>query len=168
MSVKFQVQMTDKYMYDFMLYHNYTHASGLTSAIAGVLCFAVFLTKVTDGDMQSSIIWLMCSILMLIINPQNMKSRAKMQVKNTPMYQKPLEYELHDEGITVRQEEAESVITWEEVTKAVSTGKSVLLYLGRVRALIFQKECMSEQYEEVLKIIHTHVSPQKVKIRHIH
>ena len=168
MSVKFQVQMTDKYMYDFMLYHNYTHASGLTSAIAGVLCFAVFLTKVTDGDMQSSIIWLMCSILMLIINPQNMKSRAKMQVKNTPMFQKPLEYELHDEGITVRQEEAESVITWEEVTKAVSTGKSVLLYLGRVRALIFPKECMSEQYEEVLKMIHTHVSPQKVKIRHIH
>jgi len=168
MSVKFQVQMTDKYMYDFMLYHNYTHASGLMSAIAGVLCFAVFLTKVTGGEMQSSIVWLMCAILMLVINPQNMKSRAKMQVKNTPMFQKPLEYELGDEGITVRQEEAETIVPWEEVTKAVSTGKSVLLYMGRIRAIILPKECMGEQYEEVLKMIHTHMPPKKVKIRHIH
>ena len=90
MSVKFQVQMTDKYMYDFLLYHNYTHTSGLMSAIAGVLCFAVFLTKISNGDTTSSVVWLMCAILFLIINPQNMKSRAKMQVKNTPMFQKPL------------------------------------------------------------------------------
>ena len=168
MSVKFQVQMTDKYMYDFMLYHNYTHASGLMSTIAGVLCFAVFLTKVTGGDMQSSIIWLMCSILMLVINPQNMKSRAKMQVKNTPMYQKPFEYEIHDEGITVRQDDQEVKNAWEDFTKAVSTGKSVLLYIGRIRAIILPKECMGEQYEEVLRMIHTHMPPKKVKIRHIH
>ena len=168
MSVKFQVQMTDKYMYDFMLYHNYTHVSGLMSAIAGVLCFAVFLTKTTNGDMGAGVVWLMCAILFLVINPQNMKSRAKMQVKNTPMFQKPLEYELNDEGIVVRQDEAEAVTPWDEISKAVSTSKSVILYLGRVRALIFPKECMGGQYEEVLKMIHTHMPPRKVRIRHIH
>lgn len=168
MSVKFQVQMTDKYMYDFMLYHNYTHASGLMSAIAGVLCFAVFLTKISDGDMQSSVLWLMCSIIMLIMNPQGMKSKAKMQVKNTPMYQKPLDYEIHEEGITVRQGEEMIHYTWEEFTKAVSTSKSILLYMGRIRAIILPKECMGEQYEQVLKMIHTHIAAKKVKIRHIH
>lgn len=168
MSVKFEVQMTDKYMYDFMLYHNYTHASGLMSAIAGVLCFAVFLTKMTNGDAASSVVWLMCAILMLIINPQNMKSRAKMQIKNSPMFQKPLEYELTENGVIVRQDEQSEMITWEDFTKAVSTGKSVLLYIGRIRAIIFPKECMGEHYEEVLKMIHTHMSPKKVKIRHIH
>ena len=56
----------------------------------------------------------------------------------------------------------------EDFTKAVSTGKSVLLYIGRIRAIIFPKECMGEQYEEVLKMIHTHMPPKKVKIRHIH
>ena len=168
MSVKFEVQMTDKYMYDFMLYHNYTHASGLMSAIAGVLCFAVFFTKMNNGDATSSIVWLMCAILFLIINPQNMKSRAKMQVKNTPMFQKPLEYELNDQGVIVRQEEQEVINSWEEFTKAVSTGKSIILYMGRIRALILPKKCIGEQYEEVLKMIHTHISPKKVKIRHIH
>ena len=91
-----------------------------------------------------------------------------MQVKNTPMFQKPLEYELTEEGITVRQGEQELKNSWGDFTKAVSTGKSVLLYMGRVRAMILPKECMGEQYEEVLKIIHTHMPPKKVKIRHIH
>ncbi len=168
MSVKFQVQMTDKYMYDFMLYHNYTHASGLMSAIAGVLCFAVFLTKISNGDVPTSAVWLMCAIVMLIMNPQNMKSKAKMQVKNTPMFQKPLEYEVHEEGIIIRQDDQEANNPWSDFTKAVSTGKCVLLYMGRIRALVLPKECMGEQYEEVLKMIHTHMPPKLVKIRHIH
>ncbi len=168
MSVKFSVKMTDKYMYDFMLYHNYTHASGLMTAIAGALCLAVFVTKVTDGDIQSAAIWLICAILFLVINPRSMKSQAKMQVKNTPMFQKPLEYELTEEGIIVKQDEQEMMNPWSEVTKAVSTNQSVLLYIGRVRALIFPKECMGEQYEEAMKMIHTHMPPKKVKIRHIH
>ena len=68
----------------------------------------------------------------------------------------------------VRQDDLEAVNEWSDFAKAVSTQKSVILYLNRVRALIFPKECMGEQYEEVLKLIHTHMPPSKVKIRHIH
>ena len=168
MSVKINVKMTEEYMYDFMLYHNYTHMSGLMTAIAGVLCLAVFIQKLMDGDMQTSAVWLMCAILFLIISPSSMKAKAKSQVNNVEMFQKPLEYEFTEEGITVRQDEAKAETKWEEVTKAVSTQKSVILYLGRVRALIFPKKCMGEEYEEVMKMIHTHVPPSKVKIRHIH
>ena len=84
------------------------------------------------------------------------------------MFQKPLEYELTEEGIVVSQEDAKAETKWEEVTKAVSTQKSVILYLGRVRALILPKACMGDQYEEALKMIHTHIPSNKVKIRHIH
>jgi len=167
MSVKIEVRMTEKYMYDFMLYHNYTHASGLMTAIAGVLCLTVFIQGVSDGGVQSGLVWLMCAILFLVISPVNMRTRAKMQVQNTEMFQKPLEYEFTAEGIIVRQDEQETINLWNTFTKAVSTGKSVILYLGRMRALILPKECMGEQYEEVLKMIHTHMPPAKVKIRHI-
>lgn len=168
MSVKINVKMTEEYMYDFMLYHNYTHMSGLMTAIAGVLCLAVFIQKLMDGDMQSSVVWLMCAILFLIISPSSMKAKAKSQVNNSEMFQKPLEYEFTEEGITVRQDESKAETEWEDVTKAVSTQKSVILYLGRVRALILPKSCMDDQYEDVLKMIHTHMPPSKVKIRHIH
>lgn len=168
MSVKFKVQMTEKYMYDFMLYHNYTSMSGLMGAVAGVLCLVVFTQNAFNGEAGSSLMWLMCAILFLVISPYSMKNRAKMQVRNTEMFQKPLEYELAEEGVTVRQDDQEMTNVWSDFTKAVSTQKSVLLYLGRVRALIFPKECMGEQYEEVMKMIHTHMPPAKVKIRHIH
>ncbi len=168
MSVKFKVQMTEKYMYDFMLYHNYTSMSGLMSAVAGVLCFVVFTQNALKGEAGSSLVWLMCAILFLVVSPYTMKTRAKSQVQNTEMFQKPLEYEFTEEGITVRQDDQEMTNAWTDFTKAVSTQKSVILYLGRVRALIFPKECMGEQYEEVIKMIHTHMPPAKVKIRHIH
>ncbi len=168
MSVKFDVKMTEEYMYDFMLYHNYTHASGLISAMVGVLALGVAIQYILAGDIQYFLVWLMCAILLLFINPYTMKTRAKSQVQNTEMFQKPLTYELTETGITVRQDEAEVTTEWAEVTKAVSTQKSVILYLGRVRALIFPKKCMGDKYEEVMKMIHTHVSPNKVKIRHIH
>ena len=168
MSVKFQVQMIDKYMYDFMLYHNYTHASGLISALTGVFALGMGIKYISSGNMQSAMIWFLCAVVLLFINPHTMKTRAKAQVQNTPMFQKPLEYELTEEGITVRQDDQEVKNSWEDFTKAVSTGKSVLLYMGRIRAIILPKECMGEQYEEVLKMIHTHMPPKKVKIRHIH
>lgn len=168
MSVKISVKMTEKYMFDFMLYHNYTSMSGLMGAIAGVLCLAVFVQNTLKGDMQSSLVWLMCAILFLVISPYTMKTRAKAQIQNTEMFQKPLEYEFTEEGIVIRQDGQEAINEWSAFTKAVSTQKSVILYLGRVRALIFPKECMGEQYEEVLKMIHTHMPPTKVKIRHIH
>lgn len=168
MPVKFNVKMTAEYMYDFMLYHNYTHMSGLMTAIAGVLSFAVFIQKLIDGEMQACAVWFMCAVLFLVISPSSMKAKAKSQVNNTEMFQKPLEYEFTEEGILVSQEDAKAETKWDEVTKAVSTQKSVILYLGRVRALILPKASMGDQYEEALKMIHTHIPPNKVKIRHIH
>ena len=168
MSVKFNVKMTEKYMFDFMLYHNYTHLSGLISAIFGVLSLWLAIYYVSERDMQYFAIWLMCAVLMLVVNPYTMKTRAKAQVENTEMFKEPLKYELTESGIVVRQGDVEVITEWSDVTKAVSTQKSIILYLGRIRALIFPKECMGEQYEEVLKMVHTHVPARYVKIRHIH
>lgn len=168
MSVKFTVKMTEKYMYDFFLYNTYTSLSGLLGPVVGVAALMVAFNSYQKGGFTSAVPALLIAILFLIINPIQLKSRAKMQVQQSEMFKKPLEYEFNETGIVVRQDELEAVNQWGEFVKAVSTQKSVILYLNRVRALIFPKECMGEQYEEVLKMIHTHMPPSKVKIRHIH
>lgn len=165
MSIKIQVKMTEKYMTDFMFYHNYTSASGIMALLAGLLSAAVAIQGFINGNMQNGLVWTLCTILFLVVNPHTLKSRAKAQVQNSEMFKKPLEYEFTDEGITVRQDEMEATTKWDEIAKAVSTNQSVILYLNRVRALIFPKECMGEQYVEVLKMIHTHMPPKRVKIR---
>ena len=165
MSIKIQVKMTEKYMTDFMFYHNYTSASGIMALLAGLLSVAVAIQGFVNQNMQNGLIWTMCAILFLVVNPHTLKSRAKAQVQNSEMFKKPLEYEFTEEGITVRQDEMEATTKWDEIAKAVSTSQSVILYLNRVRALIFPKECLGEQYVEVLKVIHTHMPPKRVKIR---
>ena len=164
MSVKFNVKMTEEYMYDFMLYHNYTHASGIVSVILGIVSLGTAISYIVASNVQYFCVWLMCAILLLIINPYTMKTRAKAQVQNTEMFQKPLEYEFTEAGITVRQDEAVATTTWDEVTKVIKTRKSVIIYLGRVRALIFPKACMGEQYEEVVNVVRTHLPLKKVKL----
>lgn len=168
MSVKINVKMTTEYMYDFLLYHNYTNFSGLMSVVAGVVCLGLFVYNIAAGTPESSWVWLMCAILLLFVSPYTIKTRAKSQVENTEMFQKPLEYEFTEAGVVVRQDEAEVTMEWATITKAVSTRKSVILYLGRVRALILPIKCMEDECEEVLKMIRAHVAPKKVKIRHIH
>ena len=168
MSVKFTVNMTEQYMYDFMLYHTYTHMSGLLGAILGVVGLGMGINALMSGETSSAMLGFMIAILFLFVTPKNTKTRAKTQVAQSEMFQKPLEYEFHEEGITVRQGDLEATNEWGEFAKAVSTQKSVIIYVTRVRALIFPKECMGEQYEAAMKMIHTHMPPSKVKIRHIH
>ena len=168
MPVKFNVKMTEDYMYDFMLYHNYTHFSGLLGAIVGVIAVGLAISNFLSGNSQTAGFALIVAVLFLVVTPRTTKQRASMQVKNSKMFQSELEYEFNEEGITVRQGELEATTPWGECSKAVSTQKSVIVYITRVRALIFPKACMGEQYEEAVKMIHTHMSPAKVKIRHIH
>lgn len=168
MSVKFTVKMTEKYMYDFFLYNTYTSISGILGPVVGVAALMIALNSYMNGGVTSAMPALLIAVLFLVINPIQLKSRAKMQVQQSEMFKKPLEYEFNETGIIVRQDDLEAVNAWGEFAKAVSTQKCVILYLNRVRALIFPKECMGEQYEEVLKMIHTHMPPSKVKIRHIH
>ena len=107
------------------------------------------------------------AVLFLVVTPVSLQGKAKTQVQRTKMFQKPLEYELSEEGVTVRQGELEVTNKWEDFSKAVSTNRAVILYVTRMRALIFPRESMEEQYEAAVKMISSHMSPKNVKIRHI-
>lgn len=165
MSVKFNVKMTEDYMFDFMLYHNYTHLSGILGGVVGVLGAVLAIFNFIKGDTQTAGFALIIALLFLVVTPRTTKQRAKIQVQNSKMFQEPLEYEFNEEGIVVRQGELEAATSWDECYKAVSTKKSVIVYIARVRALIFPKECMGEAYDEAVKMIREHMPAAKVRIK---
>lgn len=167
MSIKFEVKMTTKSMFDFMLYHNYTHLSGLGGAVLGVIGVWLGISNVTKGNAQAAIIGFAVAALFLVLTPWTTRQTAKRQVKNTPMFQKPLEYEMNEEGIVVRQDDAEATNKWEDVVKVVSTNHSILVYISRMTALILPRESLGEEYANAVKMISTHVAPKKVNIRHV-
>ncbi len=168
MNPKFEVQMSVKYMNDFMLYHNYSRMSGLFGAFLGAIGLFLGINSALGGDVQKAAVGFLVAVLFFVITPISIKNTAKRQIATTPAFKNPLEYEFTEEGVMVRQGEAEALTKWEEFEKAVSSNRSIILYITRVRALIFPKECMGEQYENVVRVISTHMPPKKVRIRHIH
>lgn len=164
MPVKFNVKITDKHILDFQLYHGRTKFSSIFGVIAAVVCFGLGVVDVTGGNPADSLIWFVCCGILLIFPRQQLKAKAKKQAQ-AEMFQLPLEYEFSDEGITTRQGELEVTNKWDAIVKAVSTKKCIILYMSRVRAMIFPKECIGENYEEVVKLIRENVPAKQVKIR---
>lgn len=166
MTVKFKVKMTDKIMYNFLLYHNYTSMTGLVGTILGVLLLGVAVAKGTAGDMQTAILFFAISVFVLMSTPMTLKATAKNQVKNTPMFQEPLEYEISEKGIMVSQNEESALNEWKDFAKVVSTSNSLILYITRVRAIILPREAMGDDYMKVVEMISKNVPAKRVKIRH--
>jgi hypothetical protein len=56
--------------------------------------------------------------------------------------------------LEISQKDQSGVIPWEQVMKAVDTGKYMIIYITRMRAYIFPKEQM-EQLDKIKEIIHS-------------
>ncbi len=125
------------------------------------------LNKGMNGDSQSAIMLGALAAMLLISTPFTLKTSAKNQVKSSEMFQKSLEYEVTENGISVTQDGQSAENSWENIMKVVSTSKSLVIYITRVRAIILPKESMGEDYMAVVEIISKNVPAKKVKIRHV-
>ena len=142
-------------------------SNGLIGAIFGVVVLGLGIRAMAQGDYTAGMMFFFFAAVFLVMTPLTLKSKAKAQVKTTPMFQKPITYELTEEGITISQEDQQTEVKWEEFQKAVSTNRTLILYITRVRALVFPKEALGEQYTAAVQMISTHMAPAKVKIRQV-
>lgn len=63
--------------------------------------------------------------------------RSRQQALANPAFKEPLHYVLDDEGIHVSQNGTEEMQKWEDIRKAVSTNRSIIVYTSKVNACIF-------------------------------
>ena len=140
MNIKFEVKMTKKAMFDFMLYTSYTSLSGIIGVIFGGVTLVLGIRQCMFGSYSTAATFFLFAAIFLIGNPLHLKARAAEQVMRSPMFQKPISYELNEEGIRISQDEQSVLNEWGDFRKAVSTGQSVIIYVTKVRALIFPRE----------------------------
>ena len=145
-------------LYDYMLMHAYHGAAGLLGSGVGAVAVRV-------GASKGEIIFLIAGLILLLYLPWNLFVQSSRQVVNNPAFQEPLHYTLDEEGLTISQGEEQAQMAWEDMYKAVSTGRSIILYTSRVNATLFPKRQLGEQREAVIQMISTHMPPAKVKIR---
>lgn len=158
MEVEFDVQMTSADLYDYMLHHTFTSPSGLIGAVAGAL-------MIVAGFAGSGALCTIAGIVILLYLPVALFMRSKQQFLSNPAFRQPLHYRMDEEGITVSQGEHEECCKWEDMQKAISTMRSIILYTSAVNATILPKKAMGEKITAVIGVISTHMPPKKVKIR---
>ncbi len=157
--IELDVKISDKDLYDYMMAHSYNSASGiLGSCVGGLMVVVAFL----NGHW----IFLICGMVLLLYLPLHLKIKSKQQVINNPAFQKPLHYTLNEEGITISQGEEKQSQKWADMYKAISTGRSIIVYTSRVSATILPRKQLGDDMVQVLEMICTHMPPKKVKIRY--
>lgn len=157
--LEFDVKISDKDLYDYMMVHSYNSAPGILGSCLGGLMVVVAL-------LNGHTIYLICGIILLLYLPLNLKIRSKQQVINNASFQKPLHYKLDEEGITISQGEESQAQKWSDMYKAISTGRSIIVYTSKVSATIFPRKQLGEDVTKVIAMISTHMPPKKVKIRY--
>ena len=158
MELEFDVKVDSKVLYDYMLHHTYNSAAGILGTVVGALMIIAF-------SMGRGVLFLIAGIVVLAYLPWTLFIKSRQQALMTPAFKKPLHYKLDDEGITVSQDDSEEKQEWGQIYKAVSTGKSIIVYTSKVNASIFPKKDLGENRAKVIEIISTHMPPSKVKIR---
>lgn len=145
-------------LYDYMLMHNYNSPAGIMGSVVGAVMLMVGLAK-------SHWIMLIAGVILLLYLPWTLFVKSRQQILNNPVFKQPLHYVLDENGITISQGETSTSQAWEDMVKAVSTTKSIIIYTGRVNATIFPKSQMGDKKAAVIEIISTHMPPKKVKIK---
>lgn len=158
MEVEFDVKIDEKVLYDYMLHHTYSSFSGILGTVVGSLLMAVFLST-------HHVIYLIAGAIILAYLPWTLSLRSRQQMLKTPAFKEPLHYRLTEEGVEISQGEAKEFQKWENMHKASSTGKSIILYTSTINASIFPRRDLGDKQAAVIEIISRHMPPRKVKIK---
>ena len=157
--MEFKIQIKSGDLYDYMLRHTYHGAQGLLGSCVGALAILLFL-----GNHQ--VIYLIAGIVILVYLPWTLFLKSRQQMLTTPAFKKPLHYVLNEEGIMVSQDGVTECQKWEDIHKAVSTSKSIIVYTNPVNACIFPRRELGDSQQQVIAYISAHMDPKKVNIRY--
>lgn len=155
---EFDVNMSTAVLYDYLLKHTYSGLQGILATVIGCL---LIMNYAAGG----SLLYLIAGIIVIIYIPGSLYLSAKRQMLLTPAFKKPLHYRFLEEGIEVSQDDIVELQNWQDMQKAVSSNKSIIVYTSKVKAAIFPRKDMEENVARVIEIICTHMSPDKVKIK---
>lgn len=156
--VELDIKIEAKDLYDYMMAHTYNTPSGIIGS-----CFGAIMVVI--GVMTQMWIYIILGTVLLLYLPWNLKIKSKQQALMNPAFKQPLHYVLDEEGITVSQGDQTQSQAWENMYKATSTTKSIIVYTTKVNATIFPKSQVGEQLPALIEIISTHMPAGKVKIR---
>lgn len=164
MKTEFEIQITTKSMYQFLMYHAYKEMSGLFSILAGIGLLVYYFTVRGQGG-TNTWLFLFFGIVFLVYQPLSLYSKAVKQAKLNPVFKHPLTYVLTEAGIEVRQDASSNQIVWSQIYMIRESRKSILVYTSKRNAFIWVKDQLIDQESQIREIISANVDVKKMKLK---
>lgn len=158
MELELDIKIDAKVLYDYMLHHTYESFQGVLGTAIGALMIIGFIST-------QYVIWLIGGLVLLAYLPWSLFLRSKQQMINTPAFQAPLHYRITEQGVEISQNEKKEFQSWEQMVKATSTRKSIILYTSKVNASIFPRKDLGEKEVLLIEMISKHMEAKRVKIK---
>ena len=163
--IAFSVQMKTSYMFDFLYWHSYHGFLGITNYALSLVGVIALLAGFGKDNVPVTILLVILAALFTVINPLLLYFKAAGQVKRSPMFAKPLQYEFDENGFSVSQGETKDFAGWDAVIFLREPRKSIILYLGATNALILPKKEIGDQQEAFKDLIRVTLLQQAKKLK---
>lgn len=165
MKVECDVNLTEKEVYNYVMYHTYSSFSGYIGLLLSI-CALFGMVYAWDAlPWLHRGLLLLTGLLFTVIQPVMLWYKSKRQVKRNQAINKPLHYVFDESGIHISQGEQSARTGWEEITKVTNTKLNVIIYVTKIRAFVIPKSAVEGQYEELKSIIKKNAKAFYIKLR---
>ena len=165
MRIEFDIRISTKNMYHFLMSHCYRGVSGIVGVAAGVGLIAYYLLYAKDAGGGNPWIYLFFGVLFLIYQPWTLYVQAAKQTKLNPVFKEPLHYILTEHTLEVQQASSSNTITWDNVWQVCETGQSILIYTSQKNAFIWVKSQLGDEEQKVRELLHGVITDKRMKLK---
>lgn len=152
MNTQFDVKVTVKDLFVFLLNNTYRKFSGILILLFSIACVVIVICTWGDVKLSNSILLLVLAAFYLVFNPIILYGKAGRQVENNDYFKNSLTYYADNTGITVSFGEEKSSTNWNEMWKAVKYGSIVVIYVTTIRAFILPISCIGDKYNDFVDL----------------
>ncbi|MFQ9510123.1 MAG: YcxB family protein [Lachnospiraceae bacterium] len=163
--IQIEAEVTANDMFRFLLYHNYCRFSGLLSIVFSCACFILAIVTLGEVKITGTVALLVIGGLFSFYQPFALYQKAKKQVRKNASLRERLTYVFDEDKITIKLQDTEAVLGWDDVTKVVGLRKNILIYNGPVRANVIPRKGIEEEARQILELARSKKSPYFVKGR---
>lgn len=132
------VKVTEKDLFHFFLYHNYTRPSGILTGILGLVAL-VALPIAIGKDLFTGLLFGVLAFSFLLQPLVSFFLKSRSQVKHNPVFSREMAFTVVEEGIHIDQHQSSQTLKWEQVVKVAESKKMILLYVSKVQAFLIPK-----------------------------
>lgn len=149
--VEFDITITAKDMYDFLMKHFYGSFSGKFGLVLSIGALIFFFIGLGKRDIFQLTILLVLGLLFTVVQPLQMKLKASAQIKANPMFQEPIHFLFDEKGMNVSQRGETALLPWQDIRRVKESKHSIFVYVSSINANIIPKEGLGEEQLAQLK-----------------